>query len=159
MYLVQHSQSLSALCSYHKTYSVLLLLFILGGLHTLSSLLVLSVLLTLFIWVCVFFIFHFFSFYRHFLLYAAILLYATILFGLFFFQGHFLLYVAVVFLFVFLSPNDRKGWWRMDQKAKTQSKRAIGHFSKAGLLEYMCFVIFHKRSRERSECTSGLISE
>ena len=32
-------------------------------------------------------------------------------------------------------------------------------FSKAGLLEWMRFVIFHERSRERSQCTSGPISE
>ena len=36
---------------------------------------------------------------------------------------------------------------------------AIGRFSKAGLLEWMRFVIFRERSRERSQRTSGLISE
>ena len=36
---------------------------------------------------------------------------------------------------------------------------AIGRFSEAGLLEWMCFVIFRARSCERSQHTSGLISE
>ena len=35
----------------------------------------------------------------------------------------------------------------------------IGWFSQAGLLEWMCFVIFHARSCERSQHTSGPISE
>ena len=35
----------------------------------------------------------------------------------------------------------------------------IGQFSEAGLLEWMRFVIFRKSSRERSQRTSGLISE
>ena len=35
----------------------------------------------------------------------------------------------------------------------------IGRFSEAGLLEWMSFVIFQQRSRERSQRTYGLISE
>ena len=35
----------------------------------------------------------------------------------------------------------------------------IGWFSQADLLEWMCFVIFHARSCERSQHTSGPISE
>ena len=36
---------------------------------------------------------------------------------------------------------------------------SIGQFSEAGLLEWMRFVIFRARSRERSQRTSGPISE
>ena len=35
----------------------------------------------------------------------------------------------------------------------------IGRFSEAGLLEWMRFIIFRARSHERSQCTSGPISE
>ena len=35
----------------------------------------------------------------------------------------------------------------------------IGRFSEAGLLEWMRFVIFRERTRERSQRTSGPISE
>ena len=34
--------------------------------------------------------------------------------------------------------------------------QSIGRFSEAGLLEWMCFVIFCARSCERLQCTSGL---
>ena len=37
--------------------------------------------------------------------------------------------------------------------------RSIGRYSEAGLLEWMRFVIFQQRSRERSQRTSGPISE
>ena len=40
-----------------------------------------------------------------------------------------------------------------------QSYDSIGRFSEAGLLEWMRFVIFRERSRERSQRTSGPISE
>ena len=36
---------------------------------------------------------------------------------------------------------------------------SIGRFSEAGLLDWMRFVIFRERSRERSQRTSGPISE
>ena len=39
------------------------------------------------------------------------------------------------------------------------SKHPIGRFSEAGLLEWMRFVIFRARSRERSQRTSGPVSE
>ena len=40
-----------------------------------------------------------------------------------------------------------------------QQSQSTGRFSKAGLLEWMRFVIFHEKSRERSQRTSGPISE
>ena len=46
-----------------------------------------------------------------------------------------------------LENVTRNGWW------------VLGRFNEAGLLERMRFVIFRERSRERSQCTSGLISE
>ena len=54
-----------------------------------------------------------------------------------------------------MTGKDDGGWIR---KPKLKVS-AIGHFSKASLLECMRFVIFHKRSRKRSQCISGPISE
>ena len=40
-----------------------------------------------------------------------------------------------------------------------QDDQSIGQLSEAGLLEWMRFVIFRARSHERSQRTSGPISE
>ena len=42
---------------------------------------------------------------------------------------------------------------------ENRTTETIGRFSEAGLLEWMRFVIFRARSRERSQRTSGPISE
>ena len=45
------------------------------------------------------------------------------------------------------------------KKKVYESNLPIGRFSEAGLLEWMRFVIFRARCRERSQRTSGPISE
>ena len=50
--------------------------------------------------------------------------------------------------------------WLLNLWTKWSIQRlSIGRFSEAGLLEWMRFVIFRERSRERSQRTSGPISE
>ena len=82
--------------------------------------------------------------------------------------------LLLLLLYYYLDQEREKGWisgfyWRNTNKQTTGEAMAalvhfrqslsIGRFSEAGLLEWMRFVIFHARSRERSQGTSGPISE